>query len=109
MNRPAAIVLAAANDNARYDASRGASRFSPDFFALANRVLDGRTAWRRSGLSGRGVRIMQALGYLAPADLPPPVLGEVRETPPLLIRAAALKGCGPQTLNDLRLWLAGVW
>lgn len=107
MDRPALRVLqAASNENEQSPPGDGDSRFSPEFFALANRVLDGRAAWRHRGLAGRGVRVMQAMGYLSPQDLTLSYPHAIDEIPALLVRAAAVNGCGRKTLANLRFWLS---
>ena len=82
---------------------------SPAFLELATRVLDGRAAFRAQGLSARGTRVPQALGYLSPVDL----FGARSEDRPgdagLRTRAAELRGCGPATLGEIRAWLSQPW
>ena len=104
------ILLASANDNIRSPARR--DRLNPiprEFVALTGKVLNGRDAYRRAGLSLRGTRTLQALGYLAPDDLPRPGWawrpGERRQ----LERAKAVRGCGPHTIRTLRCWLSEGW
>jgi hypothetical protein len=104
------FLLACANGNMRARAGLvRQSPFSPEFFALSKRVLDGRDAYRRAGLSERGTRVLQALGYLAPTDLQSPTWTRSPGEPGLLDRAAGVRGCGPMTMRALRLWLSEAW
>ena len=79
----------------------GNSVASAEFLDLAGRVLDGRAAYRAEGLSARGTRVLQALGYLAPFDLFGTSWAARPGDPGLHIRAKAVPGCGAATLHDL--------
>ena len=104
------ILLTSSNDNVRAPLDRARpSAVSPQFFALAKRVLDGRDAYRSAGLSARGTRVLQALGYLAPIDVQPPTWERSLGEPSLLDRAADVRGCGPATMQGLRRWLSEAW
>ena len=103
-------LLTAANDNAAIQPwPLLASRLPPEFFQLIDRVIKGRDAYRRSGLSTRGARALQALGYLLPTDLGPPDFGGRSRAYSLLARVRALSGCGPRTEADVTAWLCNLW
>lgn len=87
----------------------GHSVASQEFLDLAGRVLDGRAAYRAEGLSARGTRVLQALGYLAPFDLFGTIWAARPGDPGLHIRAKAVPGCGAATLRDLEAWLSRPW
>ncbi|WP_309606331.1 hypothetical protein [Phenylobacterium sp.] len=82
---------------------------SPAFLELAARVLDGRAAYRAQGLSARGTRVLQALGYLSPVELFGARWDDRPGDPGLRGRALELRGCGPATLRDLQAWLSRPW
>lgn len=101
-------LLTAANGNAPTAGALSSACF-PEFFVLAERILSGRKAYRGAGLSPGGTRILQAMGYLAPSDLPTPKPLGSRQSPTLLDRAAGIPGCGERTLDELRRWLSAAW
>ena len=103
-------LLTAANDNLLNEPRASIPSALPEeFFALIDRVMQGREAYRRSGLSSRGVRALQALGYLLPTDLGLPDFGGRPKAFNLLARVRALPGCGPRTEANLALWLSNLW
>ena len=87
----------------------GQSVISGEFLDLAARVFDGRAAFRAEGLSACGTRVLQALGYLAPADLAGTHWAGRPGDPGLQSRAMALRGCGPATLSSLQAWFNRPW
>lgn len=95
--------------SARMAGGAGESVVSAEFLKLMARVLDGRAAFRAEGLSARGTRVLQALGYLAPIDLAGTHWAEQPGDPGLRSRATALSGCGPATLCSLQAWFNRPW
>ena len=108
MHQAPKLLLVSANDNIPTSGPNSGS-ISPEFVALAGRVMFGRESYRRAGLSARGTRVLQALGYLAPDDLPRPDFARQLGEPTLLKRAEAVQGCGPRTMDALQGWLAKAW